>query len=78
MNGTLAFYYSFTFLLIFLSSLAHPRFDMDAYCTKLYREASRRLWVVRTRLFSSGRGICDASMDGIALLDIAWGVHDQK
>lgn len=33
---------------------------------------------MRTGLLSSGGCICDASIDGAALLDIAWGVHDEK
>ena len=74
----LAFHCSFTLFLILPSRIAHPRFDMDAYCAELYREAGCRLWMVRTGLLRSGRGICDARMDGIALLDIAWGLHDQK
>jgi hypothetical protein len=79
MDGTLAFYYSFTPILILLSSLAHPHFGINAYCAELYSEASRRLWVVRTGLLGSGGYICDAIIiDGIAFLDIAWGLHDQK
>ena len=80
MGPRLAFYYSFALVFILSSTVAHPRFDMDAYCAELYREARRRLWVVRIRLFSSTgkRGISDSNIDGIALLDIVWGLHDQK
>ena len=82
MDGALAFYYSFPLFLILSSSIAHPRFDMDAYCAKLYRKAGCRLWVVRTGPYSSTgrRGICDSSIDRIRLLDIVWpgGLHDQK
>lgn len=78
MDGALAFYYSFTLFLVLPFSIAHPRFDMDAYCAELYREASRRLWVVRTAsgLSNGSRGICDSCVGGIALLDVVWGLHD--
>ena len=77
MDGALAFHYSFTPFLILPSSLAYPRFDLDAYCAELYREVRRRLRVVRAGLLHIVR-ICDASIDGIALLDIAvQGLHDQ-
>lgn len=74
----LTFYYSLTLVLFLPSCLAHPRFYMDTYSTELYREASPRLWVMRTRLFRSERGICDSRFDGIAHLDIVWGLHYEK
>lgn len=76
MDGALAFYHSFTLVLILPFGIAHPRFDMNAYCAELYREACGGLWVVRTTrtgLFGRRRGVCDSGIDGIAHLDIVWG-----